>query len=203
VRQSANLAGDEMSEAITADLSTLEIRTNKRYVGEVGPMSTWCAPSKADPIFEWSWGYDLIFDAAAILYDVIRCNEPDSYDGHKERDDLIVVGVGFDRPVWVQYWKFASHTVQGDFGKSWYADTPAFTPVIESMPPTIYLTFAGRAVSSLPLPFGILAALWVGEQHGTGAQARADEGNRRPGVVAGCAAPHVAAQVGLGRPWPC
>ena len=48
----------------------------------------------------------------------------------------------------------------GDFGKSWYADTPAFKLVIERMPPTIYLTFAGLVVALLiSLPLGILAAL--------------------------------------------
>ena len=51
--------------------------------------------------------------------------------------------LGLDQPVYVQYWKFASRAVQGDFGKSWYADTPAFKLVIERMPPTLYLTFAG------------------------------------------------------------
>jgi ABC-type dipeptide/oligopeptide/nickel transport system permease component len=50
--------------------------------------------------------------------------------------------------------------VQGDFGRSWYADTPAFGLVLERMPPTIYLTVAGLAVGLLiALPLGILAAL--------------------------------------------
>ena len=74
--------------------------------------------------------------------------------------------LGLDRPLYVQYWKFVSRAVLGDFGKSWYADTPAFSLVIERMPPTIYLTFAGLAVALLiALPLGILAALkrhsWV------------------------------------------
>src|SRR5215467_5670453 len=55
--------------------------------------------------------------------------------------------LGLDRPLYVQYWKFASRAVLGDFGKSWYADTPAFRLVIERMPPTIYLTFAGILVA--------------------------------------------------------
>ncbi len=68
--------------------------------------------------------------------------------------------LGLDQPVYVQYWKFASHAVQGDFGKSWYADTPAFRLVLERMPPTIYLTLAGLAAGLLiALPLGILAAL--------------------------------------------
>ena len=68
--------------------------------------------------------------------------------------------LGLDQPLLVQYWKFASQAVQGDFGKSWYADTPAFSLVLERMPPTIYLTLTGLVVALLiALPLGILAAL--------------------------------------------
>jgi len=74
--------------------------------------------------------------------------------------------LGLDRPLYVQYGKFLSKAIVGDFGKSWYADTPAFRLVLERMPPTIYLTFAGLLVALLiSLPLGILAALkrhsWV------------------------------------------
>ncbi|MGH7311358.1 MAG: ABC transporter permease, partial [Candidatus Rokuibacteriota bacterium] len=34
--------------------------------------------------------------------------------------------LGLDQPVYVQYWRFASRAVQGDFGKSWYGEAPAF-----------------------------------------------------------------------------
>jgi peptide/nickel transport system permease protein len=68
--------------------------------------------------------------------------------------------LGLDKPIYVQYWKFASRAVQGDFGKSWYTDTPAFRLVLERMPPTIYLTLAGLGMALLiALPLGILAAL--------------------------------------------
>ncbi|MBI4638685.1 MAG: ABC transporter permease [Candidatus Rokubacteria bacterium] len=68
--------------------------------------------------------------------------------------------LGLDQPLPVQYWTFASGALRGDFGKSWYADTPAFRLVLERMPPTIYLTFAGLLVALLiALPLGILAAL--------------------------------------------
>ncbi len=68
--------------------------------------------------------------------------------------------LGLDRPIYVQYWKFASRAVRGDFGKSWYADTPAFKLVLERMPPTLYLTTAGLVTALLiALPLGILAAL--------------------------------------------
>jgi len=68
--------------------------------------------------------------------------------------------LGLDKPVYVQYWKFASRALQGDFGKSWYTDTPAFKLVIDRMPPTLYLTTAGLVAALLiALPLGILAAL--------------------------------------------
>ena len=68
--------------------------------------------------------------------------------------------LGLDQPIYVQYWKFATRAVQGDFGKSWYADTPAFKLVLERMLPTLYLTTAGLVTALLiALPLGILAAL--------------------------------------------
>ena len=68
--------------------------------------------------------------------------------------------LGLDRPIYVQYWTFASHAVRGDFGRSWYGDVPAFPLVMQRMPPTIYLTFAGLAVALLiAVPLGTLAAL--------------------------------------------
>ncbi len=68
--------------------------------------------------------------------------------------------LGLDKPVYVQYWRFASRAVHGDFGKSWYTDTPAVRLVLERMPPTLYLTTAGLGVAlALALPLGILAAL--------------------------------------------
>src|SRR2546430_12327249 len=79
--------------------------------------------------------------------------------GHEEFERYRKL-LGLDQPIWLQYWKFGSHAIQGDFGKSWYADTPAFGLVLERMPPTIYLTRARLLVAlGLALPLGILAAL--------------------------------------------
>jgi len=78
----------------------------------------------------------------------------------KEEYERYTKLLGLDKPVYVQYWKFASRAVQGDFGKSWYAETPAFKLVLERMPPTLYLTTAGLVCALLlALPLGIVAAL--------------------------------------------
>ena len=82
----------QTSEAISADLAKVGIKTKKRYVGEVGPYVNLVRDGKADPMFDWSWGYYSIFDADAILYDVMRCGEPYSYYCNQAMDDLIIQG---------------------------------------------------------------------------------------------------------------
>jgi peptide/nickel transport system substrate-binding protein len=82
----------QTSEAITADLAKIGIRTKKHYIGEISPFVNLVRDGKAGPMFEWSWGYYSVFDADAILYDVMKCNEPYSYYCNKELDDLIVAG---------------------------------------------------------------------------------------------------------------
>jgi len=82
----------QTSEAITADLAKVGLRTRKRYIGEIGPFVNLVRDGKAEPMFEWSWGYYSVFDADAILFDVMKCGEPYSYYCNKELDDLILQG---------------------------------------------------------------------------------------------------------------
>ena len=82
----------QTSEAISADLTKVGIRTRRRYVGEIGPFVNLVRDGKAEPMFEWSWGYYSVFDADAILYDVMKCGEAYSYYCNKTLDDLIIQG---------------------------------------------------------------------------------------------------------------
>jgi peptide/nickel transport system substrate-binding protein len=82
----------QTSEAIASELAKVGIRTKKRYLGDVGPMTNLVRDSKAEPMFEWSWGYYSIFDADAILFDVMTCNQPYSYYCNKQLDDLVIQG---------------------------------------------------------------------------------------------------------------
>src|SRR5215471_18221207 len=82
----------QTSDAIVADLAKAGIRTKARMVGESGPFTNLVRDSKADPMFEWSWGYYSIFDADAIFYDVMTCNQPYSYYCNKAFDDLVIQG---------------------------------------------------------------------------------------------------------------
>ena len=80
----------QTSEAIVSDLAKVEIRTRRRYVGEIGPYVNLVRDGKAEPMFEWSWGYYSVFDADAILYDVMKCGEAYSYYCNNALDDLII-----------------------------------------------------------------------------------------------------------------
>jgi ABC-type dipeptide/oligopeptide/nickel transport system permease component len=100
----------------------------------------------------------LSFSILHVIGDPVVLMVPET--APREEHERIRRLLGLDQPVWVQYWRFATRAVQGDFGKSWYADMPAFRLVLERMPPTIYLTLAGLGVALLlALPLGIIAAL--------------------------------------------
>lgn len=66
---------------------------------------------------------------------------------------------GFDRPWYVQYFDFAYHAVQGDFGVSLRYQQPAFKIVMERMPATIQLAMFALLISVVfAIPIGILSA---------------------------------------------
>jgi peptide/nickel transport system permease protein len=100
----------------------------------------------------------LVFGILHVIGDPVLLLLPQN--AGKEEYDRYHKLLGLDKPIYVQYWKFASRAVQGDFGTSWYTSTPAFKLVLDRMPPTLYLTTAGLVMALLiALPLGILAAL--------------------------------------------
>ena len=93
----------------------------------------------------------LAFSILHAIGDPVTLLLPQNAGKERVRDATTSL-LGLDQPIYVQYWKFASRAVQGDFGKSWYADTPAFKLVLERMPPTLYLTTAGLGMALLIAP---------------------------------------------------
>lgn len=66
---------------------------------------------------------------------------------------------GFDRPLPVQFIRFAAGAVRGDFGTSIRQDEPALALVVERLPATLELTLAAMAIAVLvALPTGIVSA---------------------------------------------
>jgi peptide/nickel transport system permease protein len=70
---------------------------------------------------------------------------------------------GLDRPLWVQYGLFMAHLVRGDFGQSFYYQTPVFDLYLDRLPNSLLLALVAMAFSLLVgIPSGLLAAVRVG-----------------------------------------
>jgi ABC-type dipeptide/oligopeptide/nickel transport system permease component len=68
--------------------------------------------------------------------------------------------LGFDRPLAVQYGRFASGLMHGDLGDSLTYHAPALGIVLERFPATLELTVCAMAVALVAgVPLGVLAAL--------------------------------------------
>jgi peptide/nickel transport system substrate-binding protein len=82
----------QTTDAIVADFAKAGLRAKQRYIGDINAYTTQVKDGKAGPMLEWSWGYYSVFDADAILYDVLKCNELYSYYCNKALDELIHAG---------------------------------------------------------------------------------------------------------------
>lgn len=82
------------------------------------------------------------------------------YDAGKEEMERFRVAMGFDQPLYIQYWRFLKGAVQGDFGRSLYMEQSAFLLVWERMPATLLLTVAGMLIAiGVAVPLGIISAV--------------------------------------------
>lgn len=69
--------------------------------------------------------------------------------------------MGFDDPLYVQYWRFLKGAVQGNFGNSLRHEEPALALVWQRMPATIELTAVALVVALvLAIPAGIVSAVF-------------------------------------------
>jgi len=80
-------------------------------------------------------------------------------------DDIAAIHqkFGLDQPLWVQYGLFMAHLFRGDFGQSFYYQTPVFDLYLDRLPNSLLLALVAMAFSLLVgIPSGILAAVRVG-----------------------------------------
>ncbi|MGH7189315.1 MAG: ABC transporter permease [Acetobacteraceae bacterium] len=71
--------------------------------------------------------------------------------------------LGLDQPVIVQYWRFLSGALSGDFGTSLRDNRPALAEVIEAFPITVELTLSALWLAvMIGVPLGVVAALKEG-----------------------------------------
>lgn len=78
-----------------------------------------------------------------------------------------IAALGLDKPLWQQYWIFLSSAFSGDLGRSFVANVPAITLILERMPATLELAFTAMLIALIfGIPLGLLAGLqpdsWVG-----------------------------------------
>ncbi len=80
--------------------------------------------------------------------------------GKAENLAILREQLGLDDPLHIQYWRFLSNAVRGDFGNSIFLHKPVMEVIWENLGPNIELATAGMAVALLTgLSTGILAAL--------------------------------------------
>jgi peptide/nickel transport system permease protein len=80
-------------------------------------------------------------------------------DAPKETRDLFRKEMGLDQPLLVQYGRFASGAIRGDFGESFVMHKSALSLVSERLPATYQLALAGLLFGLVvAVPLGTLAA---------------------------------------------
>jgi peptide/nickel transport system permease protein len=81
----------------------------------------------------------------------------------KEDLEQIRIDRGLDKPIYVQYWRYISGAVRGDFGESLRWKMPAIEMFLDRFPNTVKLAVVAMAFAVLfGVPTGILSAVNVG-----------------------------------------
>jgi ABC-type dipeptide/oligopeptide/nickel transport system permease component len=81
-------------------------------------------------------------------------------DATPARVDEFRHAMGFDRPVWVQYWLFLTRAARGDIGRSVWFNQPVWPLVVARIPKTAQIAVGSLALGCLvAFPLGVAAAL--------------------------------------------
>lgn len=73
----------------------------------------------------------------------------------------LIVRLGLDQPFFVRYTEFMGRFLTGEMGMSYRAQRPVFDVIVERLPATFELAFAGLALSlALGVPLGVVTAIW-------------------------------------------
>lgn len=99
----------------------------------------------------------------------------------EERAAEIRHQLGLDRPIWVQYWDYATHVVRGDLGRGLRSQRPVLDTILEVLPATVQLTLSALALAAvIGVSLGVVAALAHGTWVDTAAMAFAILGVSMP-----------------------
>lgn len=68
---------------------------------------------------------------------------------------------GFDKPVYVQYWRYAAGLVSGDWGQSLYTRRPVIADLLVYLPATLELVIAAMLLAIvIGVPAGLVSAVY-------------------------------------------
>ena len=99
----------------------------------------------------------------------------------EERAAEIRHQLGLDRPIWVQYWDYATHVARGDLGRALRSQRSVLDTILEVLPATVQLTLSALALAAvIGVSLGIAAALAHGTWVDTAAMAFAILGVSMP-----------------------
>jgi peptide/nickel transport system permease protein len=100
----------------------------------------------------------IVFVITRAIGDPARMMLP--LEASEEQVEAFRERMGFNDPLWVQFWDWAKKAARGDFGDSLWQRTPAMHLVLERMPATLLLCSTAIVLAvAASLPLGILAAL--------------------------------------------
>jgi peptide/nickel transport system permease protein len=103
----------------------------------------------------------IIFVLCRLTGDPTMLMLPD--DASHEDIAQLRTALGLDRPLPVQYWRFISHAVQGDFGRSIKGQVPVLELIKDRLPQSIKLALVSLVITiGLAFPLGVLAAVKKG-----------------------------------------
>ncbi|MBL7175139.1 MAG: ABC transporter permease [Desulfobacteraceae bacterium] len=107
-----------------------------------------------------------IFLVTVMVFSILHLIPGDPVDALLAEDQdaemrkVLIKQLGFDQPIYVQYFRWMSRVVQGDLGRSILHARPVATIIKHSLPRTAYLAVAAMIFALLiSIPLGIMAAV--------------------------------------------
>jgi len=90
----------------------------------------------------------------ALLLDEMEESEITTEDIERKEEEM-----GFNRPIVVQFYEYATGLLTGDWGISWYNMQPVFKNMVDVWEPTIFMgIYSGIITIVLAIPLGIFCA---------------------------------------------
>lgn len=100
----------------------------------------------------------LVFFGTYVIGDPVWMMVPG--DATQEQIDAVRRDFGFDQPVYVQFIKFLSDVLRGEFGRSYVHGSSAIGLILDRMPATLELALAALVLAVvIGIPLGLFAGL--------------------------------------------